>query len=107
MYRLTQEQISRLLLPLEEYPDKEKTRQLAVSAGLDNAFDSDSQEILSLTMKIHILSSLRERVLLLKQGILLIQVEMFWADIMESASYNRPKKRPWNHSWKACFCNSN
>lgn len=45
LYRLTQEQISRLLLPLEEYPDKEKTRQLAVSAGLDNAFDSDSQEI--------------------------------------------------------------
>ncbi|MDO4177252.1 MAG: tRNA 2-thiouridine(34) synthase MnmA [Bacillota bacterium] len=45
LYRLTQEQISRLVLPLEGYSDKEEIRTLARSAGVDNAEDKDSQEI--------------------------------------------------------------
>ncbi|MDO4834433.1 MAG: tRNA 2-thiouridine(34) synthase MnmA [Bacillota bacterium] len=45
LYRLTQEQISRLLLPLEAYADKEEVRRIARKAGIDNSENKDSQEI--------------------------------------------------------------
>lgn len=45
LYRLTQEQISRLLLPLEQFTDKENVRNIARAAGTDNADSADSQEI--------------------------------------------------------------
>ncbi len=45
LYRLGQDVLSRLILPLGEIPDKEDVRNLARKAGLENADDSDSQEI--------------------------------------------------------------
>ena len=45
LYRLNQEQISRLILPLEQFADKEDVRALARAAGADNADRVDSQEI--------------------------------------------------------------
>lgn len=45
LYRLNREQISRLILPLEQFADKEDVRALARAAGTDNADRVDSQEI--------------------------------------------------------------
>lgn len=45
LYRLGQEAISRLLLPLNEVDDKEKVRELARKKALVNAEAKDSQEI--------------------------------------------------------------
>lgn len=45
LYRLTQEQISRVIFPLEKYEDKELIRTIAREAGINNADDKDSQEI--------------------------------------------------------------
>ncbi len=45
LYRLGQDVLSRLILPLGEIPDKENVRSLAREAGMDNADESDSQEI--------------------------------------------------------------
>lgn len=45
LYRLGQEVLSRLTLPLGGFEDKEQTRQLARGHGLSNADASDSQEI--------------------------------------------------------------
>ncbi len=45
LYRLDQEAISRLLLPLNEIDDKEKVRELAREKALINAEAKDSQEI--------------------------------------------------------------
>ncbi|MGN0702276.1 MAG: tRNA 2-thiouridine(34) synthase MnmA [Lentihominibacter sp.] len=45
LYRLNREQISRLILPLEQFADKEDVRAVARSAGTDNADRVDSQEI--------------------------------------------------------------
>lgn len=45
LYRLEQETVSRLLMPLDEIDDKEKVRELARSRALVNADDRDSQEI--------------------------------------------------------------
>ncbi len=44
LYQLTQEQLSRTLLPIGEYP-KEEIRQMALEAGLPVAHKPDSQEI--------------------------------------------------------------
>ena len=45
LYRLGQEAISRLLLPLNQIEDKEKARELARENSLQNAEAKDSQEI--------------------------------------------------------------
>ena len=45
LYRLGQEAISRLMLPLNEVEDKEEVRKLARSKALENADAKDSQEI--------------------------------------------------------------
>lgn len=45
LYRLSQEAISRLILPLNEIDDKEKVRELAREKALINAEAKDSQEI--------------------------------------------------------------
>lgn len=45
LYRLGQEVLSRLLLPLGDFEDKEQTREIARSHELPNAEASDSQEI--------------------------------------------------------------
>lgn len=45
MYRLGQEVLSRLILPLGDFDDKEKTRNIARSHDLPNAETADSQEI--------------------------------------------------------------
>lgn len=45
LYRLGQDVLSRLLLPLGGFEDKERTRELARDHGLSNADASDSQEI--------------------------------------------------------------
>jgi tRNA-specific 2-thiouridylase len=45
LYMLTQNQLSQLMFPLGELPDKEQTRQLAADLGLPVANKPDSQEI--------------------------------------------------------------
>ena len=45
LYRLGQEAISRLILPLKDYEDKELTRSIAREAGIGNSEQKDSQEI--------------------------------------------------------------
>ena len=45
LYRLNQEAVSRLILPLNEMDDKEQVRQLAREKALANAEAKDSQEI--------------------------------------------------------------
>lgn len=45
LYRLSQEAISRLILPLDDVEDKEEVRKLARSRALENADAKDSQEI--------------------------------------------------------------
>ena len=45
LYRLGQNVLSRLILPLGEFDDKEKTRNIARSHNLPNAETADSQEI--------------------------------------------------------------
>lgn len=45
LYRLGQDVLSRLIFPLGEFCDKEKTRELARSKNLQNAEKKDSQEI--------------------------------------------------------------
>ncbi len=45
LYRLGQDVLSRLILPLGQIPDKKDVRNLARKAGLENADDSESQEI--------------------------------------------------------------
>ena len=45
LYRLPQEIISRLILPLGDMDDKEKVRQIAASYNLSSAAKTDSQEI--------------------------------------------------------------
>lgn len=45
LYRLSQSVISRLILPLNKYADKEEVRALARMARITNSEDKDSQEI--------------------------------------------------------------
>ena len=45
LYRLGQDVLSRLILPLGEFDDKEKTRGIVRNQGIDNADAKDSQEI--------------------------------------------------------------
>ncbi len=45
LYRLGEEVVSRLILPLNDAEDKEKVRELAREKALKNADDKDSQEI--------------------------------------------------------------
>lgn len=45
LYRLGQNVLKRLILPLGEMENKDQVRSIAKAAGLDNAQDSDSQEI--------------------------------------------------------------
>ena len=45
LYRLDQDVLSRLILPLGEYEDKEEIRDIARSVNLSNAEKKDSQEI--------------------------------------------------------------
>ena len=45
LYRLPKEYIERLILPLSEYDDKEKIREIARGMNLSNSEDKDSQEI--------------------------------------------------------------
>lgn len=45
LYRLPSQWVKRLILPLSDIDDKEKTRELARSMSMSNAEDRDSQEI--------------------------------------------------------------
>lgn len=68
LYRLGQEAISRLLLPLRDIEDKEKVRALAREKSLQNAEAKDSQEICFIEADDHYKDFLARRGIMAKKG---------------------------------------
>lgn len=68
LYRLPKEYIERLVLPLSEYDDKEKIREIARGMNLSNSEDKDSQEICFIDDEVGYIQFLRENGVKAKAG---------------------------------------
>lgn len=68
LYRLPKEYIERLVLPLSEYDDKEKIREIARAMNLSNSEDKDSQEICFIDDQVGYIEFLRENGVKAKAG---------------------------------------
>lgn len=68
LYRLPKEYIERLILPLSEYDDKEKIREIARGMNLSNSEDKDSQEICFIDDEVGYIEFLRQQGIKAKAG---------------------------------------
>ena len=109
LYRLGQNVLSRLILPLGEFDDKEKTRNIARSHNLPNAETADSQEICFIDeQKENYVSYIENRGLTAEKGNFVDSQGAFFRGASGSRSlHHRSAQRTRYYFGKTGLCNLN